>query len=275
MVRAWRSVAVGNLNSTSFLVALGARREEERLARGEEITAMTPQGSKRNVLNVLKVGLLAAGLLLGVGPAAAWAEGCSLPSGQGVNGWLGGVLVETIEQAEIGLGESGLERHAKATERGTLSGACGSLAALRGRIMVHAESWIPVLDPSVPLLGIGPITGTFHIYPDGQDSGSLKGALAGSLDFTPTQPNDNCQLGCPWVGAQGTWTTTGKNSTGGLFGGLALVPAPCPTGVGLCYYDPTQTLGEALPGWPFAVVPLTDAELIPAPSAKFVITLFQ
>ena len=271
MVRARRSVEVGHQNSTSSSVLLGPRQRETQGERsGEE--AMKPQRGRRITL---KAGLLAAGLLLGLAPATAWAaEGCSLPTGQAVNGRLGSVLVETIEHAEIVLGETGLERNAGATERGTLANACGSLARLQGRIMVYAESSIPVLDPSVPLLGVGPISGTLHIYPDGGGA-SVKGVLAGTLDFTPTQPNDNCARGCPWVGAQGTWTTAGKNSTSGGFAGLALVPAPCPTGEGLCYYDPTQTLGAALPGWPFAVVPLTDAELIPAPSAKFIITLFQ
>jgi hypothetical protein len=227
----------------------------------------------------LKVSLLAAGLLLALGPSAAWA-GCPLPGAPGpANGTIGGVLVETIEQADIALNETGqLERYARATERGTLAAGCGSLGALQGRIMVQAESWTPVLDPTVPLLGLGPIAGVIHIYPAGGGA-SIRGALAGSLDFSPTHPStatepNVCPMGCPWVTAKGTWTTTGRNSTSGGFAGLALVPAPCPGDQGLCYYDPTGTLGDLTP-LGLAVVPLSDAELIPAPSAKFIITLFQ
>ncbi len=234
---------------------------------------MEPQGKGKR--SAMKAGLLAAGLLVGFGPAAAWAQGCTLATPAGgvpVNATIGGVLVETIEHTEIVLGDTGLpERHATATERGNLGGTCGSLASFQGRMMVHAESWVPILDPTVPLLGEGPITGIFHIFPDGSTA-SVKGALAGSLDFSPTRGDTEpwlslCGGPCPWVVAQGTWTTTGKNPVAGQFGGFALVPFPCGLDL-LCYLDPTGTLGQG-------PIPLTAEELIPAPSAKFVITLFN
>jgi hypothetical protein len=217
---------------------------------------------------MLKAGLLAAGLLLAVGPAAAWAQGCTLPLPTGsvpVNGSVAGVLVETIEQVTIAPNEEGaLERSAKAKEVGALGNGCGSLASLVGRIQVHAESWVPVLDPTVPLLGAGPISGMFHVYP-AAGGAALKGALAGSLDFSATHPNDMCGGPCPWVYANGDWSIT-KAGLKGQFTGLALVPFPCAWG--FCYLDPTGTLGPD-------PVALTPEELIPEPSAKFVITLFQ
>jgi hypothetical protein len=230
------------------------------------MTAMEPWARKRVAL---KVGLLASGLLLALAPAAASAEPCS----NGANGAIGALLVETIEHTELVPGDEGVERHARATERGDLAGGCGSLESFQGRMMVHAESWIPV-DPATGLLGLGSITGTFHILPEAGQS-SVKGVLEGALDFTQTHPGVVCPMGCPWVLASGWWKTAGKNVTQGMFGGLALVPAPCLTGEGLCYYDPTGKLGEIDPRVGAAVVPLTDAEMIPAPSAKFIVTLYQ
>jgi hypothetical protein len=206
--------------------------------------------------------------MLAMGPAAAWAQGCTLMRPDGpvpMLGTVAGVLVETIEQVDIGPNEEGvIERHARAKEVGDLANGCGSLAGLVGRMQVHAESTVPVLDPAGPMLGAGPISGMFHVYPAG-GGGSMKGALSGSLDFAPTYPNDTCGGPCPWVLASGDWSIT-KTGLRGQFAGLALVPFPCPAG--LCYLDPTGTLGTG-------PVPLTDAEQIPAPSAKFVITLFQ
>jgi hypothetical protein len=217
---------------------------------------------------MLRAGLLAAGLLLAVGPAAAWAQSCTLTRPDGpvpVSGTVAGVLVETIEQVTIAPNEDGvLERSARAKEVGELGNGCGSLAGLVGRMQVHAESWVPVLDPEAPLLGAGPISGMFHVYP-AAGGPAMKGALSGSLDFSPTHPNETCGGPCPWVYASGDWSIT-KAGLKGQFTGLALVPFPCSWG--LCYLDPTGTLGNG-------PVALTAEEQIPAPSAKFVITLFQ
>jgi hypothetical protein len=227
---------------------------------------MRPLGGGKRI--ALKAGLLAAGILLALGPAPAGAQGCTLtlPTGSWpVNGTVAGVLVETIEHTAIVPNEEAvLERHARAKEMGELGHGCGSLASFAGRIQVHAESWVPVLDHTVPLLGTGPISGVFHIYPvDGAKP--MKGALSGSLNFYPTHPNELCGGPCPWVYASGDWSIA-KTGAKGQFAGLALVPYPCE--LGLCYWDPTGTLGTG-------PVALTPEELIPAPSAKFVITLFQ
>lgn len=263
MVRAWQPVEVGNLSSTSSSAVPGGRPGEDP-GEPRETTAMKPHG--RGTRNAVKVGLLAAGVLLGLSPMVASAQDC--PAGANI---LQGVLVETIEQTDVRLGDEGkLERYARATERGALAVGCGSLAGLRGRMMVHAESWVEVFDPTVPLLGAGPITGTFHIYPE-DGNGSVKGVLTGTLDFAPTRGDtspwrEQCGGPCPFVLVEGGWTTSGKSPIAGWFGGLALVPFPC--GPSLCYMDPTKTLGVG-------PIPLTAEELIPAPSAKFVITLFQ
>lgn len=216
--------------------------------------------------------LLAVGLLFVLAPAAAWAGECDvttltgpIPAGASVRA----VILEAIEHVGFVATTTGLVREASANETGTLSDGCGALASLEGRIHSHATSTTPV--SATGDLGVGDITGTFHIYPDGSGSGSVKGVLVGYLDFTPTNAgNTTCGGPCPWVWAWGSWTTSGKNPTGGGFVGVAFVPFPCSWG--WCYLD--DPLGS-LSGVQYNFIPLTQKELTPAPSAKFVVTLFQ
>jgi hypothetical protein len=243
---------------------------------------MEPHG--KGTRGAMKAGLLAAGLLLGFGPGAAW--GCDLMTPQGpvaVSSTINGLLVETIERVSWTVTDEGeIHRLANAKEVGALSQACGSLAQLTGRIKVQpALSDVPVTgegDPvsGIPDLGVGTVSGDVKFY---RDSGSvLKGTMAGFLDFTPTNagtrmcPNPATgELGpCPFVYSWGTWVIPSVGLQGG-FSGLALVAFPCAAETGYCYLDVTG----ALSGTPYSLVPLTIEETQPAPSAKFVITLYK
>lgn len=219
---------------------------------------------------VLQVGLLLGGfgLVLVVGPAAAQAQ-CSGP-----NGSVAGVLRETLEAVSF----PGGYRHAQATERGVLADGCGTLATFEGETSVQARSRVPVLGTlpdGTPVLGSGPISGTFHVD---TTSGRVPGKLGGQLDFAPlygvTAPWNLVGCPCPFVLALGTWTTLGGDRTGGAFNGFALVPFACGplSPNGFCYVDPTGTLGT--PGVPFPLGS-EDFDQHGTPQAIFVITLIQ
>jgi hypothetical protein len=207
----------------------------------------------------LKVGLLVAGLLLGLGPAAAEAQQCTLQDGTVVNGSVLGVLTETIERVDfVATDEPSdpVHRVATAKEVGSLTQGCGSLAFLEGAVKVQ-----PVISDVSLATGVGPITGSVKFYPSSSGGGVLKGTLTGTLDFTPAFG------GLPFVNVSGTWNIP-SSGLGGGFAGVALVPFPCEAATGFCYFDVTGALGGGL-------VPLTIPETQPAPSAKFIVTLFN
>jgi hypothetical protein len=241
------------------------------------MTAMEPQRSQRGAL---KVGLLAAGLVLGLGPTAALADSCTF-QGLTVNGTVKAVLRETREKVTW----SATSREAKATENGDLREGCGSLSPLVGTAQAKGQSEIPVLGTlpnGLPILGKGPTSAKFHI--DTAASGRVTGELGGELDFTTLYGSPLCGGPCPFVLASGTWSTQGNDQTGGGFGGVALVAFDatqgCPTALsptGWCYLDPTATLtGFPVPGG--TLVPLDAgnfSEKDGLPEAVFIVTLFQ
>ncbi|HEV8675182.1 MAG TPA: hypothetical protein VGX21_14125 [Methylomirabilota bacterium] len=197
----------------------------------------------------LKVGLLAAGLLLALGPVAADAE-CTGNS-------IVGVLTETIERVDfVATDEPSdpVHRVATAKEVGTLTQGCGSLAFLEGAVKVQ-----PVISDVSLATGVGPITGSVKFYPSSSGGGVLKGTLAGTLDFTPAFS------GLPFVNVSGTWIIPSLGVSGN-FAGVALLAFPCAAPTGFCYID-LDNPGE--------VVPLTIPETQPAPLSKFVVTLFN
>jgi hypothetical protein len=208
---------------------------------------------------VLKVGLLAAALLLAVGPAAADDPACTLPDGTVVRGSVVGVLTETIERVDLVATDEPtdpLHRVATAKEVGTLTGGCGSLAFLEGAVKVQ-----PVVSDVSLTTGTGPITGSVKFYPSSSGGGVLKGTLSGTLDFSTVSSGyvnvNEGKFSIPSLGLEGG------------FVGVALVPFPCTVAAtGFCYYDVTGALGGGF-------VPLTVPETQPAPSAKFVLTVFN
>jgi hypothetical protein len=224
---------------------------------------------------VLKVGLLlVAALLLAFGPAAAWA--CTLPDGTTtVQATVTGVLTETIERVDtVQTDDNEVHRVATAKEVGTVTAGCGtSLAALIGAIKVQpALSDVLVFSSSPnPALNTGPITGSVKFYP-ASGSGVVKAALTGTLDFTTAIVQR-----LPYVTISGEWTGTNSSLRGGVVG-VALLPVAaadlggaCLAATGFCYVDVTGGLS----GTAGTLVPLTIDEVQPAPSAKFVVTLFQ
>jgi hypothetical protein len=237
---------------------------------------MKPHGSGTRI--VLEAGLLAAGLLLALGPATVWAQGCVLPTPSGpvpVNGTVSVILQEETELANF---QHGVIRHARATEHGRLTNACGTLADLdNGKMMVRASSWVPVTNPETADLGHGPIAGSFRIVSrDEADNSMLSrvGVLSGTLDFSPTNAgNPVCGGPCPWVIAQGTWQLMTSEGLSGQFSGLALVPFPCPTQYAYCYIDPTGTLAPLTT--PLTLIPAARSDVNGGPEAKFIVTLYQ
>jgi hypothetical protein len=227
---------------------------------------MTAMGRKGGF--VLKAGVLAAGLVLGLA-SGAWAEPCA----NGATGMIRGVLTETIERVEALITDEGdVHRLATAKEVGELSGGCGTLAFLQGRMKVQpAVSKVPVIGPGVspemPDLGKGPISGDLKFFGNGPIV--YKATMGGWLDFGPTNSTvTDCNGGpCPFVLAYGTFEIASQGLAG-TFQGVALVPFPCPLPTGFCYLNYGGALGGS-----DQVVPLTIDELQPAPSAKFVITL--
>lgn len=157
-------------------------------------------------------------------------------------------------------------RLAEATEVGSLAGS-GTLAFLTGQVELHAQSRIP-FDP-VTGFGVGTIAGVFNI--DNGSNGAVVGKIDGSLDFTLFNPTPENPLGVPLAPTAGSWTTLGKNRTGGGFKGVALVPFACPLGFGACYLE-LDADGNPTGG----LTPLTDNEFMDGvPLAKFMFTLFQ
>jgi hypothetical protein len=251
---------------------------------------MKPQG----IGPLWKSTWVAAALLTLLAPAATFAQSApgpvgpcpvyfnTLPPGATTSstGSVLGVLNETRERIGINLDNpSPLNqgkfvdgfRMANATERGTLFNGCGTLAGFEGEIHVQATSRIPANFGGTvsdnPNLGIGPISGRFHI--EGGD-GRIGGRLNGVLDFVPTNASVRlCGGPCPFVMASGSWTT---NDKAGSFAGFALVPVQPVPGVWV-YVDPTGVLTGA----PNAVVPLTpeDFNADGLPEAKFIINLFD
>lgn len=237
---------------------------------------------------------VAAALLTLLAPAATFAQSAPGPGGlcqvpfntllpgatTGSTGSVLGVLNETRERINIALDNpSPLNqgkfvdgfRVANATERGFLFNGCGTLAGFEGEIHVNATSRIPAnLGGNVtdnPNLGIGAISGTFHIE---SRNGRIDGRLNGVLDFVPTNSTVTlCGGPCPFVMASGSWKT---NNKAGSFAGFALVPVQPAPGLWV-YVDPTGVLTGA----PNAIVPLTaeDFNVEGLPEAKFIINLFD
>jgi hypothetical protein len=238
---------------------------------------------------------------LALSPATALAQGCALPGGQAVNGYIFGVLTETMESAPAHAAPGGTGplaagtypqgqgvRLAQATEQGSLFAGCGTLAGLAGAVTVHAQSRVVVvvdelgnvvLNPvsGTPELSAGPISGNFSVSTAG---GNVNAKLSGVLDFgltngtTEVCPGPDGRLGpCPLVTADGTWNTNGGPKRSGGFRGLALVPFQIPGLEGWFYLDPTGLLT----GTPNAIVPLGQGDFnsFGDPAAKFVITMFQ
>jgi hypothetical protein len=238
---------------------------------------MEPHRSQRGAL---KVGLLAAGVLLGLSSTTAWADGCAF-QGLTVNGTVKAVLRETLENVSWPDGT----RQAQATEIGDFRDGCGTLSSLVGAAEAHANSRIPVLGAlpnGLPILGKGPTSGTFLV--DTAASGQQPGTLDGELDFTTLYGSPLCGGPCPFVLASGTWSTLGDNQTGGGFGGVALVPFDttqgCPavlSPTGWCYLDPTSTLtGFPVAGGTLAPLGAGDfSQRDGTPQAIFIVTLFQ
>jgi len=235
-----------------------------------------------------KAAFVAAGLLMLVGPAAAFAQ-CPVPLAQPATsspGSILGVLRETRERLSLNMDDpSPLNqgkfvdgfRVANATEVGTLVAGCGTLAGFNGTITVLATSKIPMnVATDGANLGIGPIEGTFRI-----DStlGRINGQLHGILDFVPT--NSSVQLcggPCPFVTTSGSWKSVDTRrgidiDKGGSFAGVALVPFQHPANGAWLYLDPTGVLN----GTQNAFVPLTpqDFNADGLPEAKFIINLFD
>jgi hypothetical protein len=224
---------------------------------------------------VLKVGLLAAALLLALGPSAAWA--CSVS----------GALLETLESPPAGVGGRGpLDagtypdglgiRLAQATEIGVFTGNCPTLV---GPVEVHAQSRVnvqvdangdPVLGPmGTPVLLSGPITGGFKVT---AATGVVRATLDGTLDFAPVN------FGYPFVNVGGSWKTKGAGGITGSFSGVALIPIPNdllpppapPSPTGWSYIDVTGALGNQ--GSPVALTADQFTEH-GSPMAMFLVTL--
>jgi hypothetical protein len=265
-------------------------------------TIMEPQGKGKR--SAMKAGLVAAGLLLGLAPTSASAQGCTVMTLNGpvqVHASVRGVFLEAIEHVNfVATDDGGVAREAPAIEVGTLDRPCGTFVATNGNSVVmtgtfrsHARSSTPVtvVDPSSPAtwaLGVGDTAGTMQIRPDSGGVNLLKGSFTSVLDFTPTNvappdgslgsmircPGLDGALGpCPWVfvTTPGSWETTGKTVVQGMFVGVALVPVEVVPGQWFYVDD----MFGSLSGRPYSMVPLTQQELTPQPSAKFVVTLFQ
>jgi hypothetical protein len=222
------------------------------------MTAMKPHRGRV----ALKVGLLAAALLLALGPASASALACPLTGNVAT-----AVLYETLESPPAGAAPLGPlpgtyivatgERLAEAREAGTIQG-CNGLAFMTGAFDLQGQSRVP-FDPITVSFGTGSVSGVFQI--DTVTGGGVAGKL---LDGSVLDLSTIFLTGTAPV--YGTWSTLGKNKVTGTFSGVFLMPFQIPGMEGwFYYYDPLTNVGP---------VPVQSTEFNNGvPLVKLVVTL--
>lgn len=175
------------------------------------------------------MGLLGAGLLLTLSPAAVLAQGSATlvlyewiesPPLRPITGGLPGIFIPGPDGS--------MTRLAQAALSGTATTATDPLAKWVGaNIGAHAQSQVDLTT------GSGPISGVFTVLR--VTAGNVSGTIDLSGLLTGASPN---------APVEGVWGTVGRSALSGSFSGLAQVPIQC--GDTACYLNPDWTTEPAV-----------------------------